>query len=401
MAQSDRTQDAVHAGAHLAVVRSTLGIVARTVLVMLAAEGVGSLIMPATGIPYGFFHEIIEALISTIIALPVLYSTTLRPVTELAAKYAAASAEARFQAIAQAAGDAIVILDANWNVRFANRATERMFGFGSRAWEKITIESILSEESKPFLLEARRRYLENGERVLSTMGMIELGLLRRDGSRFPAEVRVSEFRDGLQTLFVAMLRDISARKHAEHEIQERTARLNALLANSPLGMVVLDKNHRVQMCNPAFEELFQFKSAEIAGLELDSLVASEELKEQASDMTKAGMRGQVAHAITRRRRKDGNLVDVEVYGVPMLIGGQLEGSYAIYQDISDRKKLQLYEQMLPVCCMCGKIRDDQGLAPGQGPWDRLDRFISKHSDAKLTHTFCPECLAQYRKEQGI
>ncbi len=368
---------------------------------MLAAEGVGSLIMPATGIPYGFFHEIIEALISTIIALPVLYSTTLRPVTELAAKYAAASAEARFQAIAQAAGDAIVILDANWNVRFANRATERMFGFGSRAWEKITIESILSEESKPFLLEARRRYLENGERVLSTMGMIELGLLRRDGSRFPAEVRVSEFRDGLQTLFVAMLRDISARKHAEHEIQERTARLNALLANSPLGMVVLDKNHRVQMCNPAFEELFQFKSAEIAGLELDSLVASEELKEQASDMTKAGMRGQVAHAITRRRRKDGNLVDVEVYGVPMLIGGQLEGSYAIYQDISDRKKLQLYEQMLPVCCMCGKIRDDQGLAPGQGPWDRLDRFISKHSDAKLTHTFCPECLAQYRKEQGI
>ncbi len=94
-------------------------------------------------------------------------------------------------------------------------------------------------------------------------------------------------------------------------------------------------------------------------------------------------------------------MDVEVYGVPMLIDGQLEGAYAIYQDISDRKKLQLYEQMLPVCCMCGKIRDDQGLAPGQGPWDRLDRFISRHSDARLTHTFCPECLAQYRKEQGI
>ena len=42
-----------------------------------------------------------------------------------------------------------------------------------------------------------------------------------------------------------------------------------------------------------------------------------------------------------------------------------------------------------------------GLPPGQGPWDRLDRFIAKHSDAKLTHTFCPECLAQYRKEQGL
>jgi PAS domain S-box-containing protein len=333
--------------------------------------------------------------------LPILYRLILRPVVELAARHAAASAESRFEAIAQAAGDAIVILDVDWKIHFANRATEKMLGIPAGAWEKTPFETVLPEDTKQFLQAARMRYRETGERVLSNMGTIELGLLRRDGSRFPAEVRVSEFRDGRQTLFVAMLRDISARKCAEHEIQERTTRLNALLANSPLGMVVLDKNHRVQMCNPAFEELFQFKSAEIAGLELDSLVASEELKEAASDMTMACMQGQVAHAITRRRRKDGSLVDVEIHAVPLQISGQLEGAYAIYQDISERKKLQLYEQLLPVCCVCGKIRDDQGLAPGQGPWDRLDLYISRHSDARLSHTFCPECLVQYRKEQGL
>ena len=118
-------------------------------------------------------------------------------------------------------------------------------------------------------------------------------------------------------------------------------------------------------------------------------------------MTKAGMQGRATHAITRRRRKDRRLVDVEIHSVALLIGGQVEGAYAIYQDVSERKKLQLYEQLLPVCCVCGKIRDDQGMAPGQGPWDRLDHYISKHSDAKLSHTFCPECLVQYRKEQGL
>jgi PAS domain S-box-containing protein len=378
-----------------------VSVVLQTLIVMMATFFAVGLFLNILGVAEGGIREWYEILLTCMISLAALYQTTLRPLSRLAAEHAAASAEARFEAIAHAAGDAIVILDADWKVHFANRATEKMLGIPAGAWEKTPLEAILPEDSKQFLQEARTQYRETGKPVLSMMGTIELGLLRSDGSRLPAEVRVSEFRDGQQTLFVAMLRDISARKHAEHEIQERTTRLNALLANSPLGMVVLDKNHRVQMCNPAFEELFQYRSAEIAGLELDTLVASEELQEEASDMTKAGMRGQVAHAITRRRRKDGSLVDVEVYGVPMLIGGQLEGSYAIYQDISERKKLQLYEQMLPVCCMCGKIRDDQGLAPGQGPWDRLDRFISKHSDAKLTHTFCPECLAQYRKEQGI
>ncbi|MCL4523273.1 MAG: PAS domain-containing protein [Acidobacteria bacterium] len=206
MAQRDRPLNAAQAGAHLAVARSTLGIVLRAILVMLAAEFLGSLTIPVLGIPYGVSYEIIEALLSIAIALPVLYATTHRPLSELAARHAAASAEARFQAIAHAAGDAIVILDANWKVHFANRATEKMFGLGPRAWETLSIESVLSEESKPFLLDAHRRFLETGERVLSSMGTIELVLLRNDGGRFPAEVRVSELREHNESLFVAVLR---------------------------------------------------------------------------------------------------------------------------------------------------------------------------------------------------
>jgi PAS domain S-box-containing protein len=389
------------AGADLAIVQSTLSVVVRCILAVCFLELVLGAGQYAMGLPASLWRTVARGILLPILLLPILFWLVLRPVAQLAARQAAASAEARFEAIAHAAGDAIVILDADWKVHFANRATEKMLGIAAGAWEKTPLEAILPEDTKQFLQAARAEYHETGKPVLSLMGTIELGLLRKDGSRFPAEVRVSEFRDGRQTLFVAMLRDISARKHAEHEIQERTTRLNALLANSPLGMVVLDKDHRVQLCNPAFEELFQYKSAEIAGLELDRLVASEELLEEASKMTKEGMQGRVVHAISQRRRKDGSLVDVEIHAVPLLIGGKLEGAYAIYQDVSERKKLQLYEQLLPVCCMCGKIRDDQGLAPGQGPWDRLDLYISRHSDARLSHTFCPECLAQYRKEQGM
>src|ERR1700735_3108815 len=34
-----------------------------------------------------------------------------------------------------------------------------------------------------------------------------------------------------------------------------------LFSSHPEAMVVLDVNHRIQMCNPAFEELFQHRQA--------------------------------------------------------------------------------------------------------------------------------------------
>lgn len=401
MKPKPRSATPAQAGADLAIVQYTLRVVVRCMLAVFFLEVVLSAGQYVLNEPAGLWTAAARGVLLPILLLPILFGLVLRPVAQLAAKQAAASAEVRFEAIAQAAGDAILILDAEWKPYFANRATEQMFGIRAREWKGATIEAFLPEDTKQFLQASRERYRETGESELSKLGAFELELLRSDASRFPAEVRVSELRDGQQVLFVAVLRDISARKAAEREIQERTTRLNALIANSPLAIVVLDRNQRVQMCNPAFEELFQYRSAEIAGLDLDSLVAPEELMAEATGMTKLGMQGRATHAITRRQRKDRSLVDVEIHSVALLIGGQIEGAYAIYQDIKERKILKLYEQILPVCCVCGKIRDDQGVAAGQGAWDRLDHYISKHTDAKLTHTFCPECLVQYRKAQGI
>jgi PAS domain S-box-containing protein len=401
MPQDDKPLGAAHAGAQLAVVRSTVSVVVQTLIVMMATFFAVGVFLNILGVKEGGIREWYEILLTCVISLAALYQTTLRPLTRLAAEHAAASAESRFWAVAQSTVDGIVMFDADKRILFANKAAERMFGYQAGSLQGQCMEILLPEDLKQAFAESVETFLRTKQSMIIGKGPTERAGLRTNGERFPMEISVSELVADSGIQFVVVVRDISARKNAEHEIQERTTRLNALLANSPLGMVVLDKNHRVQMCNPAFEELFQYKSAEIAGLELDGLVASVELKEEASEMTESNLQGKVSHAITRRRRKDGSLVDVEVHGVPLLIGGQLEGAYAIYQDVSERKTLKLYEQLLPVCCVCGKIRDDQGRAPGQGPWDRLDRYIASHSDAKLTHTFCPECLAQYRKDQGI
>ncbi len=401
MSHDEKPVGISQAAAQLAVVRLTLGIVARTLAVIVTAQVLVSLTLKLFGIPEGVVREVLEAGFVTVIALPVLYVTTLRPVTELTAKQTAAAAERRFTAVAQSAHDGIIIFDQNARILFANKAAEWMHGFETGCLQGKPLENLIPNERRQQFLKDFETFLQTGKSNVIGKGPTERVGLRRNGESFPVEVSISALVEGKNRQFVVVVRDISARKQAEHEIQERTTRLNALIANSPLAIVVLDKNQRVQMCNPAFEVLFQYRGAEIAGMDLDSLVASGQLLEEAIGFTKLGVQGQVAHAITQRRRKDGSLLDVEMHGVPLLIGGQVEGLYAIYQDQTERKRLKLYEQILPVCCVCGKIRDDQGVESGEGTWDRLDHYIATHTDAKLSHTFCPPCLEEYRQREGL
>ncbi|HEX7285641.1 MAG TPA: PAS domain S-box protein [Candidatus Angelobacter sp.] len=129
--------------------------------------------------------------------------------------------------------------------------------------------------------------------------------------------------------------DITAAKRNEQEIKERTAYLQALISNSPLGIAVIDANHRVQFCNRAFEVMFQYSQTELAGQDLDRFIAP--ATDEAVEFTQRIEHGESIHAITRRQRKDGSLLDVELHGVPLLMDGRLVGVYAIYLDITERK----------------------------------------------------------------
>ncbi len=65
-----------------------------------------------------------------------------------------------------------------------------------------------------------------------------------------------------------------------------------------------------------------------------------ELAAEAKSLTNWCLGGAGAYATSRRRRKDGSLVDVEIFGVPLVIDGELRGYLALYQDITERKRAE-------------------------------------------------------------
>ena len=131
--------------------------------------------------------------------------------------------------------------------------------------------------------------------------------------------------------------DITAARRAERELKEHAMYMDALILNVPLGIVIKDEQQRVRFCNPAFEHMFQYSQAEIQGRNLDDLIAPHDWHD-AKQLSDAVHDGGVVHTTARRRRKDGTFIDVELYGVKVFSGNSFLGAFAIYQDISERRK---------------------------------------------------------------
>ncbi|MGH9702441.1 MAG: PAS domain-containing protein, partial [Candidatus Acidiferrales bacterium] len=139
---------------------------------------------------------------------------------------------------------------------------------------------------------------------------------------------------------LAFVEDVTERNRAEKELEERTEYFHALVDSNPLAIVVLDSKYRVRLCNPAFERLFQYRQQEILGANIDSLVAPKDLEAEAARLSKGAVAGQEVRTTTRRRRKDGSLVEVAVTGVPLLVGGKMLGGFGIYEDITERVRVE-------------------------------------------------------------
>jgi len=132
--------------------------------------------------------------------------------------------------------------------------------------------------------------------------------------------------------------DITAIKRAEQQLRERNMYLDALIANSPFGIVTKDEDNRVLFCNRAFEEMFFYSQQELQGQYIDDVIVASQDREEAARLTSATLHGGVTHATGQRRRKDGTLIDVELHGIRIMSGDMFVGAFAIYQDITERRR---------------------------------------------------------------
>lgn len=118
------------------------------------------------------------------------------------------------------------------------------------------------------------------------------------------------------------------------------AYLHVLIEHSPIAIVVLNSFHQAEQCNPAFERMFGFALSEIVDRNFDELIASGEMLDDARRYTSLVLQREKVQVVTRRRRKDGAWIDVEMFGIPLIINGVFRGVYGLYVDITERTRAE-------------------------------------------------------------
>ena len=165
--------------------------------------------------------------------------------------------------------------------------------------------------------------------------------IRRDGTTVLVEVASSHrIRYGGQPALLTTLRNRTQSDRAHDALLEAEAKYRCLVEHSLVG-VFLVQNERVMYVNPTMEEMFGYNQQEMLALpSFLTLVADEDRETVAGRVTKR-LNGEVGRTrtISRGRRKDGQIIAVEVHaarttysGQPALIGTML--------DVTDRLELE-------------------------------------------------------------
>lgn len=145
--------------------------------------------------------------------------------------------------------------------------------------------------------------------------------------------------DLLQTAAFQLSR-VYERRQANRQLIEQQEQLQQLFDNSPVGMVKLDPDYRIRMLNNSFKTLFGYSGDELLGRPIDTLIAEEQYADEARELSDKTGRGEITQRESVRTARDGTEIPVLVIGVPVVVDGETIAIFALYVDLSERKRAE-------------------------------------------------------------
>ena len=215
----------------------------------------------------------------------------------------------------------------------ANRALVEMTGFPSRA------QMLAANGTISFYVDPQERL--RWQALMERDGIVrdfEFRHLRYDGTTMWVKdtARTVRDRQGRVLYYEGTLEDITERRKLEAEVRRQKDYYEALFVNSPVAVVTADLAGTVVSWNPMAEKLLGYRQEEAIGRDLNGLVANDaRFRAEAEAYTDQVINVGRVLATTRRTRKDGSLVDVELLALPVVVAGEKVGFIVIYVDITD------------------------------------------------------------------
>lgn len=268
---------------------------------------------------------------------PLIYSVVQDITAQKQAQQALRTSEERYRAVVEGQTEVISRFRIDGTLTFVNDVYCRFFGksveeLSGCRWQpvahpedlpRIQAELGVLSPSHPVVVIENRVYAAGGE--IRWMQFVNRGL-------FDADSRLVEIQ--------SVGRDITDRKQAEERLFRASALMKAVFESSPIGIATTDAEGCLTSWSPALERLFGWSEQEVLGRQSRIIPAGKE--SGADDLWERVMKGESLRGVeVRRCRKDGALVDVQIWGGALRdSAGEIVGTVGIVADIGARKEAE-------------------------------------------------------------
>jgi len=169
---------------------------------------------------------------------------------------------------------------------------------------------------------------------------VEEKYVRIDGRVIDVEASSFPFTYEGRPAVQVIARDITEKKQAEASMKKTEMLFSQLFQNSPMAIVILDDKGTVVQINQGFHEMFGYSIDELKGKGLNQFIVPEELEAEGNDLNTLISSYQVIRIESSRRRKDGQMLSLIIYGVPVHMEDRTIGIFGVYVDITPQKRIE-------------------------------------------------------------
>ena len=336
----------------LITVLSLLGSFSASVLLSILAVGV---------LNYFFVPPLFEFHVDDpddVVRLAVFFTTSLI-VTALMTRLRASGA--RFRNFVDHATDAFFLLDNDSRVLDVNRQACDSLGYSR--------DELIGKHRSDFDVGLDEVSIHNLKQRILTGEVVsfETRHIRKDGTSFPVEVRVSQFEQRGRR-FLCLVRDITVRKRAEDELRASEARFRSFVNHATDGFFLLDEHQAILDVNRQACESLGYTRDEMIGMnprDFDGGLGAAAIASIGDRVTS----GETVTFETLHRRRDGVVFPVEVRARQFEHGGH-RFRLSLARDITERKRAEEILRQSET-----KLQKAQGIAHF-GWWER--DFTTNH-----------------------
>src|SRR6266542_2093860 len=221
--------------------------------------------------------------------------------------------------------EAAVVVSGQGEILFANAHTENLFSYQP---DEIVGRSVNTVAPVGF----RARPVGAG---------LDLYGLRKDGSEFPADIRVSHVNTNDGGLIVATIRDITEQKRAEESLRESEARYRSLVEACPDAVTLTETDGQILLCNERAATLHGFRKPEEAiGRNAFDFIAPEDRQRAMEGMSETLQTGGVRDVEYMLIRRDGMRFAAELSASVIADEERKPRAFTAYvRDITERKRM--------------------------------------------------------------